>query len=257
MRRLVRKLIPHFALEHYWQLKRKIEDRRNASLSTEEVFTIIYQGNKWGGKKGEFSSGSGTTNSRITSSYLSAVSRLALREQFAGLDFVDLGCGDFHVGRQLLPFCRNYVGVDIVKSLIQHNQERFGSEHVNFLHLNIVEDPLPIGEVCFVRQVFQHLSNQQILSVLPKLNQYRWVIITEHYPTANDGIQPNIDKVHGGGIRLVNNSGVYLTQYPFLLSEESIELVLEVEGHSFGTGMDKGILCTYLYKPNNYKGTTH
>jgi SAM-dependent methyltransferase len=238
-----------FLLKRYRSFKRLKEHRANKNRSTEEVFTEIYERNKWGGRKGEFCSGSGTRNERISSEYISMVSERAVSERFKGLSFVDLGCGDFYIGSQLIPLCRQYIGVDIVKSLINRNQEQYGSDNVQFRHLNIVEDPLPDGDVCFVRQVFQHLSNQQILSVLRKLDKYRWVFITEHYPTDNEMIKPNMDKVHGGDIRVYSNSGVYLTEPPFNLPSEKCELVLEVAGHALGDANDPGVIRTFFFRP--------
>ncbi|MGB5713698.1 MAG: methyltransferase domain-containing protein, partial [Waterburya sp.] len=163
--------------------------------------------------------------------------------------FVDLGCGDFRVGKQLLPQCSNYIGVDLVKPLISRNQEKYGNETTRFMNLNIVDDTLPEGDVCFIRQVLQHLSNQQIATVLPKLKMYKWVFITEHYPTDNDGITPNKDKVHGCDVRVCYNSGVYFSEPPFELPRQTFSKVLEVPG-SVGERSDRGVIRTFLYKPS-------
>ena len=64
MKSLVRKLIPHFIREHFWQLR---EQRQNRNRSAEEVFTEIYEKNKWGGSQGEFYSGSGSADEQIVS----------------------------------------------------------------------------------------------------------------------------------------------------------------------------------------------
>ena len=76
--------------------------------------------------------------------------------------------------------------------------------------------------------------NQQIISVLKKLKKYHWVFITEHYPTDNDMIKPNIDKVHGSDVRVYDNSGVYLTEPPFELPRLALEQILEVPGVGLG-----------------------
>lgn len=250
MKSTIRKLIPLFLVERYRRLRRHVEHEINKKNSVEDVFTEIYTKNKWGGEKGEFCSGGGSTNTEIVSSYIAMIYQEALIEGFKGLTFVDLGCGDFNVGKQLLPLCSKYIGVDIVKPLVARNQENFGDENTCFMHLNIVDDSLPTGDVCFVRQVFQHLSNQQIVSVLSKLKAYKWVFITEHYPTDNDSIVPNIDKVHGGGIRVYENSGVYLSEPPFSIPKQALRMVLEVLGSDTGRGNDRGVIRSFLYKPS-------
>lgn len=249
MKSLVKKLIPDLFLDRFRYLRRLIEQKQNFNKSTEEVFTEIYEKNKWGGSKGEFCSGSGSVDKHIVSAYISIINETASRERFSGLTFVDLGCGDFRVGKQLLPLCSNYIGVDIVKILVDRNQENYGNSITKFVYLDIVKDELPEGDVCFIRQVLQHLSNQQISLILHKLKKYRWVFITEHYPSENTSIVPNLDKVHGVDIRIYKNSAVYLTEPPFELPGKSIKKVLEVPGNGLGLENDPGIICTYLYKP--------
>jgi len=117
------------------------------------------------------------------------------------------------------------------------------------MHLDIVEDELPNGDVCFVRQVLQHLSNRQIIVVLPKLKKYKWVFITEHYQTDNNVIKPNIDKVHGRDVRVYDNSGVYLSKPPFELPAQELKEVLEVPGVGLEGLNDPGVIRTFLYKP--------
>ena len=246
---LVLKLIPQSLLERYNRLKLLRVQRKNHNKTAEEVFSEIYEKNKWGGSKDEFYSGSGSYDEQLVSAYISMISEKASIEGFKGLMFVDLGCGDFRVGEQLLPLCASYIGVDIVKPSVRRNQERFSNAATNFMHLDILEDELPDGDVCFVRQVLQHLSNQQIISVLEKLKKYKRVFMTEHYPTDNDAIKPNIDKVHGADIRVYNNSGVYFSEPPFKLPRQSLNIVLEVPGVGMGKGCDQGVIRTFLYKP--------
>ena len=250
MKSLIRKLIPHFLLECLRRFKRSKRQNKNRNKSIEEVFTDIYETNKWGGSKKQFCSGTGSTDLKVVSEYITMVTKKAYSEGFLGLNFVDLGCGDFRIGQQLLPLCSSYIGIDIVKSLISSNQERYGNHKTIFKHLNIVDDELPDGDVCFVRQVLQHLSNKQIINVLKKLKKYTWVFITEHYPTDNDAIKPNIDKVHGADIRLYENSAVYLLKPPFELSKNTLSEVLEVPGGIIREkGNDTGSIRTFLYKP--------
>lgn len=250
MKALLRPLVPRFMREAYARRRRQRIQQANEDRTPEEVFTAIYQSNAWGGVPGEFYSGSGTADAHIASAYLTAISALAQRETFMGSRFVDLGCGDFQIGRQLLALCGSYVGVDIVGPLVQRNNDLYGDARTRFVHLNIIDDELPDGEVCFVRQVLQHLSNQQIQRVLPKLEKYRWVLITEHYPRDNRDIRPNIDKVHGGDIRVYDNSGVYLDQPPFRLPTDALELILEVKGAGLDLDGDPGVIRTFLYRPH-------
>ena len=251
MKSLLRKLLPQFLLHHYRRFNRHRRQRLNRSKSVEQVFTEIYEKNLWGGSRGELCSGSGTDNEQVVTAYISMISEQASSEGFLGLAFVDLGCGDFRVGQRLLPLCSDYLGVDIVMPLIHRNQEKYGNATTHFLHLDIVADEFPGGDVCFVRQVLQHLSNNQILDVLIKLIKYQYIFITEHYPTDNDAIRPNMDKPHGGDVRVCDNSGVYLAELPFELPVQTLKQVLEVPGVGLGEGMDPGVIRTFLYTPGS------
>lgn len=248
MRSLVRKLLPRRLLGRLRQLR---ERRVNRHRSAEEVFTRIYATNAWGGSRGELHSGSGSVDPQMVSAYVDAIAACTAREGFRGLTFVDLGCGDFRVGRQLLPLCSQYVGVDIVAPLVERNQRESGDATTRFVHLDIVADPLPDGDVCFVRHVLQHLSNAQILAILPKLARYRWVFVTEHHPTDGSAVAPNRDMVHGGYIRVCDGSGVYLTEPPFAVPAHRLTKVMEIPGSSSPDGGDPGIIRTFLYKPGD------
>jgi SAM-dependent methyltransferase len=158
---------------------------------------------------------------------------------------VDLGCGDFRVGRHLAGQFHRYIGVDIVAPLIARNQREYGSDSVSFVHANLIDDELPNGDICFVRQVLQHLSNAQILRALPKLAAYRHVIVTEHHPSGGKCVEFNLDKPHGGDIRVACGSGVFLDKPPFNLPAERYRLLFEVPGVPAPGGRDPGMIRTY------------
>jgi hypothetical protein len=195
--------------------KRPAEDSAaTADKSAGEIFTTIYRNNHWGRRwRQKFCSGPGSYEEAVVVPYVESV-----REFLTGLPraphVVDLGCGDFRVGRRLREVCSDYVACDVVPDLIQHNRKAFARLRVDFRCLNIIEDELPAGEVVFLRQVLQHLSNEQIARVLPKLSRYRFAIITEHLP-GDPAFVPNLDHRCGSGIRVTRNSGVVLTAPPF------------------------------------------
>ena len=246
---LLRAWIPRSLIGGYRRLRRLWLQRRNGKRTVEEVFSAIYEQAGWGGRKGELYSGSGSDDERIVSAYISTIVEQASIEGFQGATFIDLGCGDFRVGEQLLPLCSCYIGVDVVKRVIRRNHDKYGNAKTYFTHSDILEDDLPEGDVCFVRQVLQHLSNEQIGVVLAKLKKYKWVYVTEHHPSDSDSIKPNRDKVHGADIRIERNSGVYMSEPPFGLPEKRLSKVLEVPGVGLQKGLDQGVIRTFLYRP--------
>jgi hypothetical protein len=140
---------------------------------------------------------------------------------------VDLGCGDFRVASQFVSDDIHYTGCDVVPALIASLNEKHARKNVEFRVVNIVEDELPDGDLCLIRQVLQHLSNAEIQTALAKCKKFKYLLVTEHYPKPNDKVIPNLDLVHGPGTRLYRNSAVYLDAPPFSLS--NIKPLLEME----------------------------
>lgn len=223
LKELIKKVVPNYFLK--WNRQRKLIQLRekNATLSTQEIFTAIYSNNSWGGDKGTFCSGSGSRLD-VAGPYCECVKKFVSDNKINSV--LDIGCGDFSVGKQLQMPNVKYIGVDIVASLIVRNAELFGSTSIEFQCLNAIDDQLPQADLVLVRQVLQHLSNDQIAKVVAKLSSYRYVMVTEHYPAPEVKIVPNLDKPHGGDTRIPDNSAVYLNQPPFNI--QNLSIILEV-----------------------------
>jgi len=211
------------------------------------VFTSVYHEGLWGGRPGELYSGPGSHDDLICMPYVNRIVGFLKDSGAEKLRVIDLGCGDFNVGRQLAPHCGQYVGADIVEDLIKKHRETQHANNVKFCVLDMIKDELPDGDIALVRQVFQHLSNEQISKILPKLKKYKVVFITEHYPNENDDTIPNKNIVPGVGTRLAVDSGVYLDKPPFNISADSLKLVLEVPAPLGGGGE---CIRTYKYVPS-------
>jgi hypothetical protein len=250
MKSALRRMLPRKVTLAYDGYRQERLARRNQRMTTEEVFTDIYSRNRWGGRSGTFCSGDGSHAASIVAPYVAKVTAELGRIGAATMTVVDLGCGDYSVGGQLSPACGHYIGVDIVKPLVAHNQATFGAARVSFRHANMVEDALPDGDVCFVRQVLQHLSNEQIAAVLPKLNKFRWCFITEHHPSMGRLQRPNQDKSHGDNIRVTRGSGVFLDEPPFSIPAARYSLLLEVPGVPSADDVDPGVIRTYVLRGN-------
>jgi SAM-dependent methyltransferase len=192
--------------------------QRLTSKPPREVFETIYREKMWGGRivGGRFYSGAGSRDEEIVGPYVTAVRThlLGLRHKQT---VVDIGCGDFHVGCQLVDLAERYIACDIVRPLIEYNRRKFNLPNLEFRVVDATDEPLPVGDVALVRQVLQHLSNDQVAAVLPKLSQYSVAIVTEHVPIGRDFV-PNLDMPTGVGNRLRDNSGIVLTAPPFRFS---------------------------------------
>jgi hypothetical protein len=227
VRELVRRLVPKALLVSRRRRRALAVDPSFLAGTPEAAFRAIYDEGRWGkGPHGEYWSGDGSHNPLVVTPYIVQVG--AFLSSFpAPPDVVDLGCGDFHVGSQLRHLCGGYIACDIVPSLLERNASQFANCDVSFLNLDIVSESLPFAKVALIRQVFQHLPNDHIRRVIPKLYQYEWLVVTEHLPSTP--FRPNLDQAIGHGIRLGFGSGVVLTEPPFCLATLEQRLLAEPE----------------------------
>ena len=194
------------------QLKRELRWVRTARRPVNAVFGNIYERNLWGGERGSFYSGPG---SDIAAAQYHTEGIKAFIADRNVKSVVDLGCGDFRVASSFLSDDVSYIGVDVVDPLVRDNIAKYRSDKVDFACLNIIEDPLPKGELCLMREVLQHLSNAQILKIIPKLRQFRFAIYTDYQPAPGVRCTPNRDISHGVDIRIWRGSALFLDQPPF------------------------------------------
>lgn len=200
----------------------------------------IYEKHLWGGKEYDFYSGIGSHDPNTINPYLDVVIDF-LKSKNNQLTVCDLGCGDFNIGKHLIPFTKNYIGVDIVESLIERNRTQFIAENLTFQCLDIAKDELPNADCVILRQVLQHLSNKEIQQIVNKLKNYKYIILTEHLPDGE--FIPNKDIISGQGIRLKQNSGVDVLAEPFKLKILDDKVLNEVI-----LDIGKGRIVTTLYR---------
>ncbi len=227
IKEFLKKIIPSKILNIYYSIKIR---KKFKSKKVKEIFKEIYFQQLWRPederKNFEYYSGIGSYDKELVNEYVDSVKNFLLTFKNKP-DVVDLGCGDFNVGLKLRKYCRNYIASDIVNELIDHNKKKFKQYDVDFRVLDITKNDLPEAEICFLRQVLQHLSNNSILSFIRLLKKkYKYILITEHFPNESKFI-PNIDKSDGPDIRIYQNSAVVLTAPPFNLKVVKEKIICE------------------------------
>ncbi|MES2438929.1 MAG: class I SAM-dependent methyltransferase [Verrucomicrobiota bacterium] len=245
IRKLAKTIVPAPIWNRLGGLRRSWVTRDDDKLTTREVFSRIYQKRIWTGDE-ELSSGAGSRFSDLVDPYIDCVTRWAEEHDGKHLTALDLGCGDFHVGRRVFPNFGKYIAADIVPILIDNHRKNHIAPNLEFLCVDGINEELPQADVIFIRQVLQHLSNEQILKILPKLGQFKHAIISEHIPSPAQLKARNLDKIHGGGIRLGQGSGIYLEDPPFNLKSRYSTVLLELP---HGPDVDReGVIVTTHYR---------
>ncbi len=207
---------------------------------TKNAMEQIYEKNLWGSNQLSFYSGIGSHHPDIVNPYIEVLTYF-LKSFKNPIVVCDLGCGDFNIGKQLVKYTKKYVAVDIVTNLIKHNKEKYKVENLEFQCLDIAEDSLPPGDCAILRQVLQHLSNEEVQRIASKLNNFKYVILTEHIPKGD--FIPNKDIISGQGIRLKKQSGLNLLVTPFNLKVKEEKQLL-----SIALNDNKGLIVTTLYR---------
>jgi SAM-dependent methyltransferase len=141
-----------------------------SSQEAATTFGAIYHSDAWHGGSGE---GSTPEN---TASYRAFLQDFL--DQKGIRTVVDLGCGDWQIGRLLDWEGIDVLALDVVESVITGNRRNFQSHSVSFLCHDALVHPLPSADLLIAKDVFQHWSNDQILRFLPQLSSYRYALIT-------------------------------------------------------------------------------
>jgi SAM-dependent methyltransferase len=215
-------------------VKRYISDIFNRNRSNKEIFSKIYDNHQWGGEgQVSFYSGEGTYFKDVQI-YIDTVTQFIRDNNIKTV--CEIGCGDFKVTGEILKnVAVDYTGLDVVPTLVSHLNKNHQSENIRF---SCVDASSTLGEIpkvdlCIIRQVLQHLNNENILNILENTKHIPNLLITEHLPI-NPG-EMNGDKVTNGYIRLQNKipSGVYLSHPPFSMKikKELLTLRLDDKNH--------------------------
>jgi hypothetical protein len=137
-----------------------------ARSSTEKIFAQIYARNLWGGA--ESRSGTGSSVAR-TEQLRPRLTQLLLDLGVGSI--LDLPCGDFNWMRLTELPGIDYLGADVVTSLIARNNLQYAGPERSFLRLDMLCDALPKADLILCRDGFVHLSFFDIASALRRMNE--------------------------------------------------------------------------------------
>ena len=129
------------------------------SLAT--VFSAIYHTNGW--QDPETVSGRGSTLARTR--VIMAQLPILLNELHAET-LLDAACGDFNWMRNVELGKVKYIGVDIVKDLIDENSRNYTTPGRTFLMRDITQHRLPEADVVLCRDCLIHLSFNRIHALI-------------------------------------------------------------------------------------------
>lgn len=120
-------------------------------MLNKEIFTSIY--NNYGFGSTESRSGPGSTLDETKS----------IREKLVELineknikSVIDIPCGDWNWMKEIAENFDFYIGGDIVDECVTSNNEKYGSDKIKFLNIDLLTDEIPEGDLLIVRDVIGH-----------------------------------------------------------------------------------------------------
>lgn len=144
----------------------------------EAIFTKIYSRNAWGDVDSSSGMGSNLEQTETVRRELPI-----LLKQWGIQVFMDAPCGDFFWLKEVDLGVGQYIGVDVVKSLIEKNCELHGGPARMFLAKDISRDELPRADLIFCRDCLGHLSFADIRAVLKNFARTQSIyLLTTTFP---------------------------------------------------------------------------
>lgn len=161
----------------------------------ESIFRPFYTENRWGDSE----SVSGPGSSLARSAKLRVELPLLLAE-IGARTLLDAPCGDFKWMQHTDLGVEQYIGVDIIRDLIESNQRLYGNDRMQFAVLDVTRDKLPRVDVILCRDCFIHFSYRHIATAIKNFKRSRSTyLLTNTYP----GWQENTN-IRTGDFRHVN-----------------------------------------------------
>ena len=160
-----------------------------AKLGLQERFERIYSTNLWSDPESRSGVGSTLDSTAVLRAELPA----ALRQLEARV-LLDVPCGDFTWMERVDLSGIEYIGGDIVPSIVEANQRLHATESRSFVQLDLTRDKLPNADVLLCRDCLVHLSYANIRAVFANIarSNIRYVLMTS-FPGRAD----NYDVVDG------------------------------------------------------------
>jgi hypothetical protein len=180
---------------HAWRFRDALQHRVRGRAHRRHIFERIYEQNLWGDPESASGGGSGTAATDVIRRELPALlARYGIRS------LLDAPCGDFHWMRHVAGSLDRYLGVDIVRDLVERNTRLYGSERIQFVCSDIVVDRLPSADAVLCRDCFIHLPTRLIRAALAnfRVSGIQYLLLT------NDRDVESYHDIPIGSFRRVN-----------------------------------------------------
>ncbi len=149
----------------------------------EDIFTKIYENKIWGDNQNNYYSGSSGGGSCIKNNeeYIKILKNII--KEYNIRNIVDLGCGDFQMGRLIYDDINVlYTGYDTYKKIIDYHIPLYPEPKYTFEHLDFFtnKDSIVEGDMCILKDVLQHWEINEIYTFMDYLiesKKFKYILL--------------------------------------------------------------------------------
>lgn len=173
-----------------------VEKLVSLALPRAQIFQVAYAMQAWGSAESGSGVGSELGATENVSAYLPELfQRLRVKS------FLDAPCGDWNWMRRVDLSRVDYVGADVVSSIVTQNNQKYARSGVRFIHADLNKDSLPEVDMVMCRDCWVHLSFEDIAAVLRNFRRTgaTWLLVSNTPSEVR-----NENKVTGIGWRHLN-----------------------------------------------------
>lgn len=143
-----------------------------------DIFNKIYTESLWGYKSGRGS------DPEVVASWINIVNEYLSKEDIKTI--LDLGCGDWRIGKTLNLQNKKYLGVD-TSSVIIEEVSSYSSENIKFVCEDIEEMSFPEVDLVLIKDVLQHLPTKSIINIVDKIiKSSRYALLCNDFTDLNN-----------------------------------------------------------------------
>ena len=202
----------------------------------EKRFDTIYREKLWGvNEENEGYSGGGSDLENVLSYYEYLIQFI---KDHHIRSVVDLGCGDWTFSKWIDWTGIDYVGYDVVASVVEKNQQKYGSDNIRFVHANFLTEDLPEADLMICKHVLQHIPNRDVFTFLKQLPKFTHSLILNARPVGGENIEHSISEIfpfwddRGIDIRLppFHVNGKKVLEYSQPSNRSGFDILIHVDG---------------------------
>lgn len=213
---LIKKTLPSWAANYIQNTYLKLKFRKYRSRTLEQTFDEVYHKKMWAPEGSDMLSGAGSYGD-TAERYVDFLQQFIKENEIKTI--TDIGCGDFNIGSRISVMVEHYNAFDVSGKIIERNKQMYpGLNNVLFKQQNACYDPIPKTDLVVVREVLQHLTNEQIELILANIEKSnsKYVLISDMSVALEKISVPNKDLYsHGPKARNSESSAVVVFEPPF------------------------------------------